>query len=51
MTFSRVVLPEPLGPRMATNSLSQVQADIIQCFLHQIAGFVFFLDVVELEHV
>ena len=29
----------------------QVQADIIQCFLHQIAGFVFFLDVVELEHV
>ena len=29
----------------------QVQADIIQCFLHQIAGLVFFLDVVELEHV
>ena len=31
--------------------IPQVQADIIQCFLHQIAGLVFFLDVVELEHV
>ena len=29
----------------------QVQADVIQCFLDQIAGLVFFFDVFELEHV
>ena len=31
--------------------VAQVQADIIQCFLDQIAGFVFFSDVFELKHV
>ena len=27
MTFSNVVLPEPEGPRMATNSLSRNEMD------------------------
>lgn len=52
MMLSSVVLPEPLGPRMATKFIvTEVQADIVEGDLFQIACFVFLADFFKLKHI
>lgn len=52
MMLSSVVLPEPLGPRMATKLIvTEVQADIVEGDLFQIACFVFLADFFKLKHI